>query len=61
MPLTRDFRELVQKRIANDPAFGNALLREGINIESASEPGRSRRTVKKRRSRKSSRQAGHKV
>ena len=32
MPLTRDFKELVQKRIARDPAFRDALLREGIDI-----------------------------
>ena len=31
MALTRDFKELVQKRIASDPAFGEALLREGID------------------------------
>jgi hypothetical protein len=31
MALTRDFKELVQKRVASDPAFGAALLREGIN------------------------------
>jgi DNA-binding phage protein len=31
MALTRDFKELVQKRIARDPAFGEALLREGID------------------------------
>ena len=31
MALTRDFQELVQKRIARDPAFGDALLREGID------------------------------
>jgi hypothetical protein len=31
MALTRDFRELVPKRIACDPAFGDALLREGID------------------------------
>ena len=29
MALTRDFKELVQKRVACDPAFGGALLREG--------------------------------
>jgi predicted amino acid racemase len=29
--VTRDFKELVQKRIARDPAFGDALLREGID------------------------------
>ena len=28
---TRDFKELVQKRIARDPAFRDALLREGID------------------------------
>jgi hypothetical protein len=27
----RSFKELVQKRIANDPAYGEALLREGID------------------------------
>ena len=31
MAVTRDFKELVQKRIARDPAFGDALLREGID------------------------------
>ena len=31
MPLTRDFRELVQKRIASDPGFRDALLRESID------------------------------
>jgi hypothetical protein len=31
MALTRDFKELVQKRIARDAAFGDALLREGID------------------------------
>ena len=31
MTVTRDFKELVQKRIARDPAFGDALLREGID------------------------------
>ena len=30
MALTRSFKELMQKRIACDPAFGEALLREGI-------------------------------
>ncbi len=29
--LTRSFKELVQKRVADDPAFGEALLREGID------------------------------
>ncbi len=29
--MTRDFKELVQQRIARDPAFGDALLREGID------------------------------
>jgi len=27
MALTRSFKELVQKRVAADPAFGQALLR----------------------------------
>jgi hypothetical protein len=31
MALTRDFKELVQKRIASDPSCGEALLREGID------------------------------
>ena len=31
MAVTRDFKELVQKRIASDPAFADALLREGID------------------------------
>ncbi len=31
MALTRRFQDLVQKRVANDPAFGAALLREGID------------------------------
>jgi hypothetical protein len=28
--LTRSFKELVQRRVVGDPAFGEALLREGI-------------------------------
>ncbi len=31
MALTRSFKELVQKRVASDPAFGEALLREGTD------------------------------
>jgi hypothetical protein len=31
MALTKSFRELVQRRVAEDPAFGTALLREGID------------------------------
>jgi DNA-binding phage protein len=30
MALTRSFKELVQKRAADDPDFGAALLREGV-------------------------------
>jgi hypothetical protein len=30
MALVRSFKERVQKRVASDPAFGEALLREGI-------------------------------
>ncbi|MBS0638619.1 MAG: transcriptional regulator [Acetobacteraceae bacterium] len=31
MALTRSFKELVQKRVGEDQAFGVALLREGID------------------------------
>ena len=31
MALARSFKERVQKRVASDPAFGEALLREGID------------------------------
>jgi hypothetical protein len=31
MALTRSFKELVQRHIAEDPAYGEALLREGID------------------------------
>jgi DNA-binding phage protein len=31
MPLTKSFSELVQKRVGEDPEFGAALLREGID------------------------------
>jgi hypothetical protein len=31
MALTGSFKELMQKRVASDPAFGEALLREGID------------------------------
>jgi len=31
MALTRSFKELVQRRVTKDPAFGAALLREGID------------------------------
>jgi hypothetical protein len=33
--LTRDFKEIVQQRIARDPAFGADLLREGIGTRLA--------------------------
>lgn len=32
MALTRGFKELIQRRVASDPALGEALLREGIDI-----------------------------
>ena len=32
MALTRSFKELVQRRVTKEPAFGAALLREGIDI-----------------------------
>jgi hypothetical protein len=31
MALTKSFKDLVQKRVAGDPAFGEALLRGGID------------------------------
>ena len=31
MPLTRSFKELVQRHVAEDPAYAEALLREGID------------------------------
>jgi len=31
MALTKSFKELVQKRITKDPAFAEALFREGID------------------------------
>jgi hypothetical protein len=31
MALTKSFKELVQRRVANDSAFAEALLREGID------------------------------
>lgn len=32
MALTKSFRELVQRRAAQEPAFGEALLLEGIDM-----------------------------
>ena len=32
MALTRSFKDLVQSRVVSDPAFGAALLREGVDI-----------------------------
>jgi hypothetical protein len=31
MPLTRSFKELVQRHVADNPAFADALLRDGID------------------------------
>ena len=31
MALTREFKELVQKRVERDPAFRDAMLREGVD------------------------------
>ena len=31
MPLTRSFKERVQRHVAADPAFAEALLREGVD------------------------------
>ena len=32
MALTRSFKELVQKHVAEDPAFAESLLREGVDL-----------------------------
>ena len=32
MALTRSFKELVHKHVAEDPAFAKALLREGVDL-----------------------------
>ena len=32
MPATRSFKDLVQRHVAEDPAYAEALLREGIDI-----------------------------
>jgi hypothetical protein len=32
MALTRSFKELVQKHVAEDPTFAEALLREGVDL-----------------------------
>ncbi|MGD0075557.1 MAG: transcriptional regulator [Candidatus Binataceae bacterium] len=32
MAVTRSFKELVQKHVAQDPVFAEALLREGIDL-----------------------------
>ena len=32
MALTRSFKDLVQSRVEHDPAFGAALLREGVDV-----------------------------
>ena len=37
MPLTRDFKETVQARARRDPAFREALLKEGIDCLLAGE------------------------
>jgi len=37
MPLTRDFKKTVQARIESDPAFRDALFREGIECLLAGE------------------------
>ena len=31
MPLTRDFKETIQARVARDPAFREELLKEGVD------------------------------
>ncbi len=44
MPLSRDFPELVQRRVASDPDLAEALLREGIHAMLAGDIG-TRKTV----------------
>jgi hypothetical protein len=38
MPLTRSFKELVQRHVAADPAFAEALLREELRNYGDSPP-----------------------
>jgi hypothetical protein len=44
MRLTRDFKELLQMRIARDPTFADALLREGIDTMLAGDVDTGRRS-----------------
>jgi hypothetical protein len=39
MALTKSFKDLVQRHIAEDPAYGEAPLREGIRTPEASSSG----------------------
>jgi hypothetical protein len=39
MPLTRSIEELVQRHVAADPAFAEALLREGVELHVMAGPG----------------------
>jgi hypothetical protein len=39
MPLTVNFHDLVQRDVAADPAFGQAILREGIETMLAADVG----------------------
>ena len=45
MPLTRSFKELVQRHVAHDPAFADALLREGIDTMLAGDVDTGKATV----------------
>ena len=45
MPLTRSFKELVQKRVGEDPEFGAALLRKGFDIQIESSTVENRASV----------------
>ena len=46
MALTRSFKELVQKHVAEDPAFAEALLREGINLMLAGDVDTGKATLR---------------
>ena len=50
MAVTRDFKELVQKRVACDPAFADALLREGIDTMLAGDVDTGKEILRRRRS-----------
>jgi hypothetical protein len=48
MLLTRSFKELVQRRVAADPAFGDALRRERIDAMLVGKEGKGHEQVRQR-------------